>query len=280
MRVWLSATVYFAVMCCVAAAADPPVNVQPVAAGPLVVSACQTNGNQRNTVVGNRSAYTLRAFSETWTALDASGKSLAAVVVDYGITPPLASGSAAGYSAQVPTAAFTSGAASTISGYNCVLTSATFGNGVTWSPGRPWRGKLVAIAAPKASAAPNSSQLSFQVINAWNDINDGYFVHDTLLIHGGSRDVTIKPRDFLLRAVLSNGGVEEYLGLASAAPSYSKVDPVSGNTFSQPEVDPASDLGALGSLTVPAHGDVTVTVTFALQAPLQNPKADRDVLMR
>jgi hypothetical protein len=46
-----------------------------------------------------------------------------------------------------------------------------------------------------------------------------------------------------------------------------------------PKVDPTFDLGALGSVIVPAHGTVKVAVTLVLPARLKDPTDNRNVTM-
>jgi hypothetical protein len=289
MKLSLVAALGIALLSISAALAAARVSVEADAASPVAVRACNIDGPARQTTIYNRTQYTVRAFSERWVAYDAGGSALGAQTIDYTPSSPLASGATVGYEGTVPDAAFTSGSVSAIARFSCALVAATFGSGARWSPGQHWPGKLLSLTPSPASAPkPNAvgaapGGMSFKVINAWNDFHpDGNFVHDTLLISGGDRDVTIKPSDFVLRVILANGGLGEYTGLTKAAPSFDRELP---NPFATPsplwvpEVDPNFDLGALGSVIVPAHGTVKVTVTFVLPEPLHNPTGNRDVVM-
>jgi hypothetical protein len=281
---WMMACLCIAAVTASVASAAVTVDVQADPSAPVAVTGCATNGSDRKTVVFNRTPHTLRSISEQWTAYDASGRALGGEEIDYGLSSPLAPGASSGYTGQVPNSAFTSGDA-VIARFSCRLVAASFGDGSSWSTGHPWHGKLISLTQPRTSkpGATNSHGLTFKIIDAWNDFHpDGNFVHDTLLISGGDRDVTIKPTEFVLRAILVNGTLQEPIALATAAPSYDREVPVpfvSPSPIWVREVDPSFDFGALGPVTVPAHGEVKLTVTFMLTAPLKDPKANRDVFM-
>lgn len=186
---------------------------------------------------------------------------------------------------------------------SCRVISATFTGRKTWSYPRRWPEKLRPMTAPDAGGAdkdgsdnrstsqsqlPSGSRsvnLPIQVTNAWNDtLNDALFIHDTLVITGGNSDVTLAPSSFALAMNLVNGGRKSYPALSTPAPSYSKFNVMANNgaggNVMVSEVDPSSDLGRLGSITVPAHGSATVTLTFAVTDPVVDPKANRNVTLR
>ncbi len=124
-----------------------------------------------------------------------------------------------------------------------------------------------------------------QVTNAWDDtLNGTLFVHDTVVVSGGNSDVTLAPSSFVLAINLANGGRKSYPALSTSAPAYSKFNVAANNgaggDVMVPEVDPSSDLGRLGSITIPAHGSATVTVTFAVTDPVADPKSNRNVTLR
>jgi len=189
----------------------------------------------------------------------------------------------------------------TVGRLTCRVVAATFTGRKTWSYDHRWPEKLLPMdssgaGGEKGRAAGSSGaggSLSERrpitalvtVVNAWNDpVNGALFVHDTVAITGGNSDITVAPGSFILAIQLANGGRKSYRGLSTAAPSYSKYNVTANNgaggNVLVPEVAADSDLGRMGSITVPAHGTVTVTVTFAVTDPVADPNANRGVTLR
>lgn len=185
----------------------------------------------------------------------------------------------------------------------CRVVGATFTGRKTWSTARRWSEKLRPMTSPdtgepansrggnqatsrsRLASMRNSVSLPMQVTNAWDDtLNGTLFVHDTVVVSGGNSDVTLAPSSFVLAINLANGGRKSYPALSTSAPAYSKFNVAANNgaggDVMVPEVDPSSDLGRLGSITIPAHGSATVTVTFAVTDPVADPKSNRNVTLR
>jgi hypothetical protein len=137
-------------------------------------------------------------------------------------------------------------------------------------------------AAPAAPAAPPPPALGLTVTNAWNDtVNGVLFVHDAVVISGGDQDVALKPDDFAISMRLANGAIKQYASLTDAAPTYQKYNAMaSGYISTAYEVDPKEDLGAIGPMTVPAHGSVRVVVTFQIPDAVSTPGDNRKVSFR
>ena len=57
-------------------------------------------------------------------------------------------------------------------------------------------------------------------------------------------------------------------------------NPRTGNNIMVYEVAPQEDLGALGTIVVPAHGTVRTTVTFITNDALANPADNRAVTVQ
>jgi hypothetical protein len=193
--------------------------------------------------------------------------------------------------------------ASAIARVTCKPVAAAFTGKIPWSLDAPWRGGALsgmprreAVGADDSTAveggrSAGSDQVSspsrssdkpkFEVTKAWNDVLQGsLFVHDMLTVYGGAHDVTLRPEMFQLSLALANGGKKTYGALNQSAPQYSRYNPMTGQTQYMPEVDPATDLGHLGSMIVPAHGTVTITVTFPVSDTVADANANRDVAIR
>lgn len=190
---------------------------------------------------------------------------------------------------------------SAVSRVTCKLTGAHFTGRLTWKSGSAWQGGPLspvpkteaarddaAISANQTAAGPSSgagagrrSSLKFEVEKAWNDVvRDGMWVHDALIIHGGENPVTIRPADFVLTMALANGAQKTYPGLATTAPTYQKYNAFTKETTTAYQIEPKTDLGRLGSLIVPAHADVAVTVTFAVPDQIADATANRQISLR
>ncbi|TAM90892.1 hypothetical protein EPN42_05175 [bacterium] len=182
----------------------------------------------------------------------------------------------------------------------CKIVSAVFTGKQVWRYGQRWKEPLLPISAPETgssgmsassgavagagqAARPSNpvSDLKVSVLNTWSDANGnsqpGLYVHDRLQITAGKQSVTVRPNDFVLTARLANGGDKKFDGLAQAAPRYLKMSWATNQNEWVPEVEPAQDLGGIGSLIVPANGTVTVTVTFFVPDPIADPKAVANV---
>jgi hypothetical protein len=74
-------------------------------------------------------------------------------------------------------------------------------------------------------------------------------------------------------------GVDKtYTGMVEPTPKYTKISlQGSGSNTEFSQVDPESDFGVLASVTVPANGSATVSVTFSVSDPVANPKDNQRV---
>jgi len=125
------------------------------------------------------------------------------------------------------------------------------------------------------------SAIKFDVTSAWNDVTpQGLFVHDSLLIHGGDNPATLRPSNFSLTMNLAAGAQKTYQGLTAPAPSYQKYNAFTKTYALAYEIDPQTDFGRLGSIIVPAHGVVAITVTFAIADQVAEPTDNRNVSIR
>lgn len=187
---------------------------------------------------------------------------------------------------------------SAVSRITCRLTGAHFTGRLAWKLGSSWQGGPLS-PNPKAEAARDdapitnntpiasangihrSTSFKFDVENAWNDVvRNGMYVHDTLIIHGGDNGVTVRPADFVLTMGLANGAKKTYPGMTTGAPTYQKYNLVTKEYKTAYQIEPKTDLGLLGTLIVPEHADVSVTVTFVVPDPIADASANRQVGLR
>jgi len=174
----------------------------------------------------------------------------------------------------------------------CRAATATFTGSKNWTYGRTWPEKLLPLPTAEnvnaggagerpAISSSAASRVQIAVTNAWNDMVNGIlFVHDTIAVNGGETDRMLRASDLTLTMALSNGARKTYTGMTQGAPTYSKINPLASSTTTAYEVEPTSDLGRLGIIMVPAHGAVTVTVTFAVPDPVANATDNRAVTAR
>ena len=188
------------------------------------------------------------------------------------------------------------GPSSAIGSATCRLQAAKFEGNKTWVYGRQWRGKLspapqqsyqdsgatVSGLGSTARVPSSHPQVKLAVSNAWNDMLQGaLFVHTALDIQGGSTDATLTPNMLMLTMQLSNGARKSYGAMTQAAPTYQKLNPLGQTTQTAYEVDPKDDLGAIGSIIVPAHGTVHVIATFMVGSDVvADPNANRQVALQ
>ncbi len=166
----------------------------------------------------------------------------------------------------------------------CKLTYAEFVGPVEWRLGSPWHGRVYYTSpnlgpggggsydnSPHSSATQQSG--STQVLAVWPTVigNDVYLhVRYRFLVRN---DVTIRADEFRASFNLANGGILNVNGQDQAAPLVPRggegVFAALGEaTDNVPSVDSSEDLGALGSLMLPAGRPVTVVVTFHPTQPL------------
>ena len=179
-----------------------------------------------------------------------------------------------------------------VSRVTCRLYSAAFTGRSSWRYGQVWHGGP--LSNPPSATTSQSSQhnvpgrsaiagpksWTFDVAEGWNDKTQvGLFVHDTIVIHGGDADATVRPENFHLRMDLSNGSKKSYSALNQQAPQYTKYGALAGGNTLAFQVDPQQDLGKLGTLIVPAHGTVRVTLTFFVNDSVENASANREITL-
>jgi len=186
------------------------------------------------------------------------------------------------------------GPASAIGSVTCRLQAAKFEGNRSWTYGRTWPGKLAPIQQQSSAGAtvsglgstanvPSSHpQVKLAVSNAWNDTVQGaLFVHCALDIQGGNADATLSPNMLVLTMQLANGAKKSYGAMTQAAPTYQKINPLGQTTQTAYEVDPKDDLGAIGSIIVPAHGTVHVIATFFVGTDVvADPTSNRQVALQ
>jgi hypothetical protein len=139
--------------------------------------------------------------------------------------------------------------------------------------------------SPGSPTLQNPLPVHIFVSESWNDtVNGVLYVHNTVVVQASSKDAVIQPVDFRLTLKLENGVDKTYTALNQPGPTYKKVNldltPDGSTTNDVPEVQPQSDLGALGSVHVPAGGSVTTTVTFLVSDQVLNSKNNRAVTLR
>ncbi len=168
-------------------------------------------------------------------------------------------------------------------------TKPLFSSGIDAHAGPSARSAPIAPGHPGPHAAGQAraavADVRFDVVNAWNDkandtAKETYYVHDTITIRGGNRTTTVTPGMFGLTMRLANGTTATYAAMSGVAPSFRRFDPSTNDFKLVPTVAPAEDLGALGSVSVPANGSVKVTLTFAADGALADVSDNRNVTLR
>lgn len=287
----LSLSLAAAFLVCSPAIATTSGSVVANSSSPIAPTQCHTDGDNRYVTLFNRTTSTLKTFTIHWSAFDSSGKKLGEADQDFTPDPPLKAAATDGYYGPIPTSAFTTGPESSIARFSCAIDAAGFSNGSTWAPGKAWSGKLLPVPSASSSKLAKTSGgnggnvahgIQVTVSKSWTDVDStsnppNYFIHDTLVIQGANREVTITGDQFLLTMHLTNGGIARFVGLTKAAPSYTKLNFAGNDGITVPEIDPSSDLGAIGSVIVPAGGTVTITVTFVTNVAPANPTSNPDV---
>jgi hypothetical protein len=184
----------------------------------------------------------------------------------------------------------------------CKLVKADFSGRIQWTPNTQWTGGPLQ-RPPRATSSTgtqperdtlvpgggfgeishlrNVSGVTLSVVNAWKDAaSDGVFVHDTIILHGGSAAATVRAENLALQVTLASGGQQTIHAMMQAAPSYLKFNGMTNSNQYVPQVDPTTDFGRIGSVIVPAGGDITVTATFAVPGGLADSGAIRAVSLR
>ena len=158
----------------------------------------------------------------------------------------------------------------------CRFNAATFTGQKSWHYGQPWPESLISssgTSAPQESVSVVAGgsgeappKLAIQVLSAWHDpapqYQSGIYVHDRVSIAGADRDATVHPHDFVLKVLTASGQTQSVHGLSKSAPTYLKPNYATNQSAWTPEVALDEDLGAHGSIDVPAHGSATAVVTF------------------
>ncbi|MFY9646091.1 MAG: hypothetical protein WAK29_12985 [Terriglobales bacterium] len=138
-------------------------------------------------------------------------------------------------------------------------------------------------SGPPESAQQPAGPFSFTVTKTWNDeVNGVLYVHAAMFINGGSRDVNLERDDFVLSMRLANGARKSYPSMSQAAPTYERVNLLvgfGGSTVGY-QVAPKEDLGAIGPMTIPAHGNVSIVVTFQVPDPVADPLDTHAISLR
>ena len=260
---------------------------------PIVLTACKLRRNDSRDVnvngpviVGNRTKHSLARLEIVYGFYDSENVRLDQRTHRYSLETPIISGDTATVQGGSQVYGTLYNTPQLLGRVTCRVQSAEFSGNKHWQYGQPWNEKLVPLtteqaattsesgAGPLKAVRPQSSTLpkiTVTVANSWNDTNSGItIVHDTLVITGGDSDVAIRGSNFALTMALANGAKKSFAGLIQQVPRYSRIDPRTGNTVMAFEVDPREDLGVLGTVVVPAHGTVRLTVSFIMQDALAN----------
>lgn len=261
---------------------------------PVAITNCAFDDGENLAVSAtNRTTYDLQAFRVGIHYYDASGKMIGQASQAWQLSSdPVVSGDQTAQHEQV-LYALQDIDPSRIAYVICRVESAVFAGHKAWRYGHPWKDKLLPLQSSMIdNDAKNSLRSNFgagtrrkdatiRVLAAWNDTSAGMtLVHDRIAITVKNGTATIKPIDVVLRMHMANGRTLSLRALGAAAPTYMKFNPVSGSDEATPEVDPSSDLGALGSVTVPQGGTAVVVATFVIPGDAANPNDNKQVALR
>lgn len=274
-----------------------PTAIMPTIGAPLTIATCRDtvynngiNGGSFYVNVANRTTHALLSVAIEFRYYDQDGTVIGERTLQTRLGTPLASADSGLY--RFDNSMNLSEPVSAIVRASCRLQSAAFTGEKQWTYPQKWAEQLLPIAANDGTnigssgddhAAPLSAHpsLKMTVSKAWNDsVNGALFVHDAVVIEGSDADATLTPGQLVLTMQLANGSKKQYFGLARPAPTYQKLNPLGSTTVTAYEVDPRNDLGAIGSLIVPAHGTVSVTVTFLVSDVVADPSANNTVAVR
>jgi hypothetical protein len=271
---------------------DVPTRVVGVPNAPVALSACKLHltlgpGVQGNVVVTNRTTHALSAARIVLVEYDVENTRMDQQNLPLALADPVVPGD----SASGNVVAGFRGDSRLLSRVTCRVQSAEFSANKKWTYGQTWHEKLVPLPTEQASygggkeTAPRrvaaAPHVQVAVTKTWTDTLDGVlYVHDALAIVGSEGTVTLHPSDLTLTVPLANGARKTYIGLAQAAPTYQRLNPFGSSTTTVPEVAPAEDFGRIGMMTVPPHGSVTTTVTFAIADPVAPDATYREVSLR
>jgi len=283
-----------------------PTRIEPSPNAPVVLTRCTSYPLQAMMGSGspigvsdavNRSNKFLISYTIRWTLYDHEGSVMGQSTFVYSPKESLAPGDALRAQNVQLAGAFsniqTTEPLSALGSVSCRLQAATFEGNREWAYGKPWNGKLSPLPRPELAAngggdgAPTQTngappRFGLNVTNAWNDMVQGSLVvHCAIDIQGGSSDATLTPQMLVLTMQLANGAKKTYGAMTQAAPTYQKLNPLGQTTQTAYEVDPKNDLGAIGSIIVPAHGAVHIIATFLVGTDVvADPNANRQVALQ
>jgi len=243
--------------------------------------------------VENRTSHQMISFNVKYQFYDADnvliGTGNSHVVPDETLAP----GVTAAYFTTVYLSGSIAEPISALARVTCRMDGASFSGQKKWTYGQPWREPLKSARAPEGQGADSSAAgsadgtagtdraLRMRVANAWNDnVNGVLVVHDTVVLEGGPSEARVSPSDFVLSMLTAGGVRKTYHALANEAPTYQKFNALTKQNSLAYEVDPQSDLGRLGTIVIPAHATVQVTVSFSVGDPVADPNANRTVALR
>jgi hypothetical protein len=272
-----------------------PTSVVATPNAPLAITSCKVGrnigpyGDPLNAVVVNRTTHAALSVGVQVRYYDQDGTLVGQGAPTRTLDAPLAGGD--DVVLQFSSGADLSEPRTAIVRATCRLQSVVFTGRKKWAYGAAWTEKLVPLATEQASygggkgAAPRqvavAPHVQVAVTKIWTDTLDGVlYVHDALAIVGSESTVTLRPSDLTLTVPLANGARKTYAGLQQAAPTYQRLNPFGSSTTTVPEVAPAEDFGRLGTMTIPPHGAVTTTVTFAITDPVARDATYREVSLR
>ncbi|HZO93150.1 MAG TPA: hypothetical protein VFB22_05230 [Candidatus Baltobacteraceae bacterium] len=285
----------------VPAAADPSsetdVTVVTVGSSPVALTGCHSDAARRYGDVTNRAKEDLRSFSVDWSFYDKHEKKIGGGELEYQLDPPLEPGDSGSFYQEVPIDGFSLKRETHVERVTCRISHAVFTGAKRWAYGKRWPEPLLALDKPSPGGPSDDprtsangvtggpgprgpSGITLTVLKGWNDLaTPGLFVHDTIVVHGGTSDQVITPENFVLMVKLPNGGLKMYDAMMSPAPVYTKMNAM-GIVYPARTVDVSEDLGSMGTLMVPAGGTVKITVTFIVPEGLSDPTANTNVLLR
>jgi hypothetical protein len=243
------------------------VSVKPTATtAPIALIACESRGlNTLAVRVGNRSTHVLSAVTYRLRLYDSQGARFADTPLTQSV--PLDPGEVGIFTASVS-------AQPDARSLVCSLVGANFEDGADWKSGKPWHGRLIAIARPGVTGAGSSGRdpvVRTTGKEVWTSVIYGStYVHVRTQIVA-RRDVTVSPAEFHALIPLAQGGARSFAALSGAVPSVTKTSSLNqimpslssfGSNSAKPIVAPTEDFGAIGHIALQAGESVTTVITF------------------
>ena len=262
---------------------------------PVAATSCSWSDQVAHVTVGDRTRHDLLSLTLHIIDYDANAKQIGGAEASYSPSPALTGGQSARYDVPVEDIPLFAGSTKDqVARQTCDVESAVLSGNHIWANGQKWAESLVDAAPPSASApaakmpalknaggqAPDETRpgpvSNMTVLMSWTTPGQNItYLHVRVNMHPANTVLT-QASDFRLMTTSHTGGTETEYGLNQSAPTYQKVNTVSGflaamNKQATPApttaatVTESEDLGAHGKIQVIGGDPITDVVTFIVR---------------